>query len=43
MKALGAEIIHTPRKEGMKGAIDRALELEQALTMPIVFYNLKTK
>lgn len=24
MKALGAEIIHTPRKEGMKGAIDRA-------------------
>lgn len=28
MKALGAEIIHTPRNEGMKGAIDRALELE---------------
>ncbi|MGV2910277.1 PLP-dependent cysteine synthase family protein, partial [Bacillus safensis] len=31
MKALGAEIIHTPRKEGMKGAIDRALELEASL------------
>ncbi|KUR62274.1 PLP-dependent cysteine synthase family protein [Bacillus sp. AM 13(2015)] len=31
MKALGAEIIHTPRNEGMKGAIDRALELEASL------------
>ncbi|MEH7729658.1 cysteine synthase family protein [Bacillus safensis] len=31
MKALGAEIIHTPRKDGMKGAIDRALELEASL------------
>lgn len=31
MKALGAEIIHIPRKEGMKGAIDRALELEASL------------
>ncbi|WP_353856489.1 cysteine synthase family protein [Bacillus sp. Bos-x628] len=31
MKALGAEIIHTPRKEGMKGAINKALELEASL------------
>ncbi|WP_366203883.1 cysteine synthase family protein [Bacillus safensis] len=31
MKALGAEIIHTPRNEGMRGAIDRALELEASL------------
>ncbi|GLF89852.1 O-acetylserine dependent cystathionine beta-synthase [Bacillus safensis] len=31
MKALGAEIIHTPRNEGMKGAINRALELEASL------------
>ncbi|MGY8608366.1 PLP-dependent cysteine synthase family protein [Bacillus altitudinis] len=31
MKALGAEIIRTPRKDGMKGAIDRALELEASL------------
>ncbi|MCY7691968.1 cysteine synthase family protein [Bacillus altitudinis] len=31
MKALGAEIIHTPRKDGMKGAIDRVLELEASL------------
>ncbi|KIL15564.1 PLP-dependent cysteine synthase family protein [Bacillus safensis] len=31
MKALGAEIIHTPRNGGMKGAIDRALELEASL------------
>ena len=31
MKALGAEIIHTPRKDGMKGGIDRALELEASL------------
>lgn len=31
MKALGAEIIHIPRKDGMKGAIDRALELEASL------------
>ena len=27
MKALGAEIVHTPRSEGMKGAIDKVNEL----------------
>ncbi|MDM5298865.1 cysteine synthase family protein [Bacillus pumilus] len=31
MKALGAQMIHTPREEGMKGAINRALELEASL------------
>ncbi|QHZ47847.1 PLP-dependent cysteine synthase family protein [Bacillus sp. NSP9.1] len=31
MKALGAKIVHTPRKKGMKGAIDRALELEREI------------
>ncbi|ALC81785.1 MULTISPECIES: PLP-dependent cysteine synthase family protein [Bacillus] len=31
MKALGAQIIYTPRSEGMKGAIDKALELEREI------------
>ncbi len=29
MKALGADIVHTPREEGMQGAIRKALELER--------------
>lgn len=31
MKALGAEIIHTPTEKGMKGAIEKALQIEKDL------------
>lgn len=31
MKALGARIVHTPRSAGMKGAIEKALELEKEI------------
>ncbi|MCY8224495.1 cysteine synthase family protein [Bacillus haynesii] len=31
MKALGARIVHTPRRAGMKGAIEKALELEKEI------------
>ncbi|MGE6629151.1 PLP-dependent cysteine synthase family protein [Bacillus sp. NPDC077027] len=51
MRALGAEIISTPREKGMKGAIDTALELEAKLdnaycvlqfenqVNPLTYYN----
>ena len=36
MKALGAEIIHTPRELGMKGAEDKARELAEQITNSVI-------
>ena len=36
MKALGAEIIHTPRELGMKGAEDKARELAEQITDSVI-------
>ena len=41
MEALGADIVHTPREEGMQGAIRKALELEREINNLMPFCNLK--
>ncbi|NPC93462.1 cysteine synthase family protein [Bacillus sp. WMMC1349] len=43
MKALGAEIVHTPRSEGMKGAIAKALELEKQIDNSHCFLQFKNQ
>lgn len=43
MKALGADIVHTPREEGMQGAIRKALELEKEINNSYAVLQFKNR
>ena len=41
LKALGAEIVLTPGAQGMKGAVDKAIEIQQALQGAVVLQQFE--
>ncbi len=43
MKALGAELVHTPRKNGMRGAIEKAEQLRKQIPGAVSLEQFKNK